>query len=70
MSGLTAEVVTILLKAVGVAVVGQIASRLCKDAGESALSYTVELAAKVGVLAVSLPLISKTLQFFEELVNL
>lgn len=70
MSGLTADVTAALLKAVGIALVGQIAMRLCKDAGENALSYVVELAARVGILAVSLPLIMKIMEFLEELVHL
>ena len=43
------ESVKLMLQAVGITVVGQLVSRLCKDAGESALSYTVELAARAAV---------------------
>ena len=39
MEGLFELCVTVMLKAVGLTVVGQLASRLCKDAGESALSW-------------------------------
>lgn len=70
MSALTAEIVTALLKAVGISLIGQLAGRLCKDAGESALSYVVELAARVGILAVSLPLLIQILEFLKELVRL
>lgn len=70
MSGLTREVTAAIFKAVGIALVGQIAGRLCKDAGESALSYVVELAARVGILAVSLPLLLKIMELLEELVRL
>lgn len=70
MSALTAEIVTALLKAVGIALIGQLAGRLCKDAGESALSYLVELAARVGILAVSLPLLFQIMDFLKELVRL
>lgn len=67
MSELGAQVAQILLKAVGMTILGQLAAALCKDAGESALAYTVQLAAKVGVLAVSLPLLTQLLAIFEEL---
>ena len=70
MSALTTEVTAALFKAVGIALIGQIAGRLCKDAGENALSYVVELAARVGILAVSLPLLMKIMEFLEELVRL
>lgn len=44
----------LMLRAVGITVVGQVVARLCKDAGESALAYTVELAARAAVLAAAL----------------
>ena len=46
---LEGEAVKLVLRAVGITVVGQVVARLCKDAGESALSYTVELAARTAV---------------------
>lgn len=67
MSELASQVAVILLKSVGMTILGQLASFLCKDAGESTLAYAVQLAAKVGVLAVSLPLLTQLLSLFEEL---
>ncbi len=69
-SGLPGQVLPAVLKAVGIAIAGQLASQLCKDAGESALSYTVELAAKVAILAVALPLAAGVFEFLEEIVKL
>ena len=37
---LEGEAVGLMLRAVGITVVGQVVARLCKDAGESALAYT------------------------------
>lgn len=48
---LEGEAVGLMLRAVGITVVGQVVARLCKDAGESALAYTVELAAPLKGLA-------------------
>ena len=48
-----------MLRAIGITVVGQVVSRLCKDAGESALSYTVDLAARGAVLAAALPAVGE-----------
>lgn len=59
-----------VLKAVGIAIAGQLASNVCKDAGESALAYTVDLAAKAAILAVSLPLFLKIFEYLEEIVKL
>lgn len=59
-----------LLRAVGITVVGQVVARLCKDAGESALAYTVELAARVAVLAAALPALGRLLKYLGEIAAL
>lgn len=59
----------IMLKAVGIALVGQLAAHVCKDAGESALAYAVELAAKGAILAAALPLLLKVFEYLEEVVR-
>ena len=64
---LEGEAVTLVLRAVGITVVGQIVSRLCKDAGESALSYTVDLASRAAVLAAALPAVGKILEYLGEI---
>lgn len=67
---LEGEAIELMLKAVGITVVGQVVSRLCKDAGESALSYTVELAARAAVLAASLPAVGKILEYLGEIATM
>ena len=64
------EAVRLMLRAVGITVVGQVVSRLCKDAGESALGYTVDLAARVAVLAASLPAVGKVLELLGDITTL
>lgn len=59
----------IMLKAVGIALVGQLAAHVCRDAGESALAYAVELAAKGAILAAALPLLLKVFEYLEEVVR-
>lgn len=68
--GVPLQALTAVLKAVGIALAGQLASHICKDAGESALSYAVELSSKAAILAVSLPLFTQVFSFLEELVKL
>lgn len=53
--------VEVLFKALGICFVTQIACDACKDAGESAIGSKVELAGKIAVLVVSLPLFSQVL---------
>ena len=67
---LEGESVKLMLQAVGITLVGQLVSRLCKDAGESALSYTVELAARAAVLAAALPAVGELLKYLGEIAAL
>ena len=53
-SGQGREAFTILLKALGVCFITQLAS--CKDAGEGAIASKVELAGKVVILLLAMPL--------------
>lgn len=64
------EILATVLKAVGIAIVGQLAANACKDAGENAMAYTVQLAAKASVLAVSLPLLTQVFKYIEEIMKL
>ncbi len=51
----------VLFKALGICFLTQIACDTCKDAGEGAIGSKVELAGKVAVLVVSLPLFAQVL---------
>ena len=48
----------IVLKIVGVAYLAEFGSQICRDAGESALATKIELAAKVGVIILAIPIIA------------
>ena len=67
---LEGEAVGLMLRAVGITVVGQVVARLCKDAGESALAYTVELAARAAVLAAAMPALGRLLKYLGEIAAL
>ena len=67
---LEGEAVGLMLRAVGITVVGQVVARLWKDAGESALAYTVELAARAAVLAAALPALGRFLEYLGEIAAL
>lgn len=58
-SGLPEEYVGILFKGLGICLVTQLASDTCKDAGEIALSAKAELAGRIALLLVGLPLFQK-----------
>ena len=66
-SGVEKSLFTPLYKAVGIALVVNVGSNLCRDAGESALASVVETAGAVCVLLVSLPLLRSVLALLMEL---
>ena len=58
-AGLSAEYTVILFKSLGVCFLTQFAADSCRDAGESALASKVELAGKIAIVVLSLPLFEK-----------
>ncbi len=48
---------TLLIKALGIAVISKAGSDICKDSGNGALAFGVELAAKCGILILTLPML-------------
>lgn len=47
----------IILKIVGVAYLAEFGAQICRDSGEGALAGKIELAAKVGVIILAIPII-------------
>jgi len=52
---------SLLLKIIGISYIAEFASEICKDAGESAIASKVELAAKVIIVAMSMPIVGSLL---------
>lgn len=57
----------IVLKALGVCVISQLACDACKDAGEAAVAGKLELASRILVLAMGLPLLQELLAIISSL---
>jgi len=68
-TGVDSEYISIVFKTLGICVLTQIASDLCRDCGESALATKTELAGKIAILAVAMPMISAIAQISVELIN-
>jgi len=47
----------IILKIVGVAYLAEFGAQICRDAGENSLATKIELAAKIGVILLAIPII-------------
>lgn len=59
----TESYVTVMLRALGIALLTRICTDLCRDAGESAVASGVELAGKAAILMLCLPLIREVLGY-------
>lgn len=64
--GAGSEYLSILLRIVGITYLAEFASDLCRDAGFSAVAGQVELAGKLTIMAVSLPVLLALLEVLEE----
>ena len=67
LSGLSPEVLSPMLRAVGIGVVTRLAADFCKDAQEGALAGVVELAGTALALVAVLPLMSAVLDLLTQL---
>lgn len=62
LAGLEQEVMTPLLKAIGIGLLTQIGSAVCADAGETAVSKLIELCGSILALYSALPLLDAVLE--------
>lgn len=58
---------TVMLRALGIAMLGRICSEVCRDCGESGAAGGVELAGKLAILSLCFPLIEEILGFASSL---
>lgn len=58
---------TILLKIVGIAYIAEFGAEVCKDAGETSVASKIELAGKVTIVILSVPIISSLLELVMKL---
>lgn len=68
-TGAQGEAVQILFKALGICFVVQIACDACRDMGETSMASKVELAGKISVLLLSLPLFDRILIIVQQLMG-
>lgn len=58
-----------MLKAIGVAVITQIASGICSECEEKSIASGIELAGKVEILVLCIPLVEKIIGYAIELIS-
>lgn len=68
-SHMDSELLQILLKAVGVGLVGEIAALICTDSGNAALGKAVQLLSTAAILSISLPLLQTLLELLQDILG-
>ena len=69
MGQLDSEVLSLLLKITGVAMITQIACVICADAGNKAMEKTLQILSAITILWLALPLLDEMLQIMESLLE-
>lgn len=67
---LPSGLIQVVIKCLGVCILTELAGQTCRDAGEQAIGAKVELAGKVTLVLVSLPLFERLLQLAGKLLAL
>lgn len=57
--------ITILLKVIGIAYICEVSANLCKDSGYASIASWIELAGKISILVMSLPIMMSLLDIIE-----
>lgn len=57
----------VMLKALGISMCCRVSADICRDSGENALASRVELAGKVGIVVISLPLVKQLLEIAKDM---
>lgn len=68
-AGYTGTYITMMLKVLGISIVTQVVCDICRDNGESALASQTEIASKIMVLGMLLPLFQTVIQIVTGLVK-
>ena len=66
----SADYVRILIKCLGICYLYELAGQVCKEAGQLAISSKIELAGKVAILLLTLPMFEKLLEIALSLIDL
>lgn len=68
-AGLEKENVSLLIKALGICIVTQFASDICRENSASSVATAVELAGRIGMLMLSLPMVETVARIAIGLIN-
>lgn len=60
--GLDSSYFSVIFKVIGITYIAQFAAQTCRDAGEGAIADKVELAARILILTLTLPIVTELLE--------
>ncbi len=66
---LQGDMLGILLKAVGIGMVAEIAALICTDAGQSSLGKSIQLLGSIVILCLSLPILRSMLELVQKILG-
>ena len=69
MGGLDKDMVGVVMKAVGIGVIGEICTLICKDAGNESLGKALQFLATTVVLWISIPVFEKLLTLLDDILG-
>jgi len=58
----------LLLKIIGIAYISEFGAEICKDAGEGAIASKIELAGKVAIIVLAVPIVTSLLDFIIKII--
>lgn len=67
-SGINSSFLVIILKVIGIAYLVELGKNICQDAGQSAIATKLEMAGKIIVVSISLPIFTSLISLLAELV--
>ncbi len=68
-AGVESRYIGIVLKIIGIAYIAQFASELCRDAGEGAIASKIEVAGKIIIMTMSMPIVYSLLEVVNEIIR-
>ena len=68
-AGVESRYIGVVLKIMGIAYISQFASELCRDAGEGAIASKIEVAGKIIIMTISMPIIYSLLEVVNEIIR-
>ncbi len=67
--GLESQYLQLMMKIIGVAYLSQFSAELCRDVGESSIAGKIELAGKLLILSLSMPMVYQFMQLVDAMIH-